>query len=155
MGIPRARNNKDSNKNRYGAMLFDMFRGNDLFILNCRIKDDTEGNYTCKNVSVVDYCNSNIYFIGNVKTVTVLDFSSLFSDVHCPLPICITCNDNRSENSNMNLFDDNKELKHWNSDITFDYQLNVNEEKVHKLSVNLSNTTCMTKFTVAITSNLS
>ncbi|CAG2190917.1 unnamed protein product [Mytilus edulis] len=54
--LPRKRNNEDKCKNRFGNQLLDFCKGNNLFIMNGRTTKDRDGNLTCRNASVVDYC---------------------------------------------------------------------------------------------------
>jgi hypothetical protein len=41
----------DKGKNPYDNLLLNLCRGNDLFIVNGRICDTKEGNFTCRNVN--------------------------------------------------------------------------------------------------------
>ena len=71
---------------------------NNLFICNGRIGDDQKlVEFTCENVSVIDYviCSSN--FIRNIDNFTVMEFSRLFSDVHRPLSLCVRYDLNEQE----------------------------------------------------------
>jgi hypothetical protein len=60
-----------------------------MFILNGRLNGDKDGNCTCKGTNVVDYCISNVHFLNKFHRLKVLEFSSLLSDVHCPLSITL------------------------------------------------------------------
>jgi hypothetical protein len=60
-----------------------------MFILNGRLNGDKDGNCTYKGTSVVDYCISNVHFLNKFHCLKVLEFSSLLSDVHCPLSITL------------------------------------------------------------------
>ena len=83
------RNCMDTKKNNYGNILSDLCKYNNIYILNGRVGEDRHvGIFTCKNSSVVDYCIGTSSLLGLVDNFCVLEFSSLFSDVHCPL--CIT-----------------------------------------------------------------
>jgi hypothetical protein len=46
-------NSKTLGKNRHGALLLDLCKGNNTFILNGRLNGDKDGNFTCKGTSVV------------------------------------------------------------------------------------------------------
>jgi hypothetical protein len=46
-----------------------------------------EGGLTCKNLSTVDYCLCSVKLLKCVNNFRILDFSSLYSDVHPPLHI--------------------------------------------------------------------
>ncbi|XP_063436930.1 uncharacterized protein LOC134718363 [Mytilus trossulus] len=87
--IPIDRNSMDKGKNRYGNQLLELCKCNSLFIMNGRLATDIAGKFTCRNASVVDYCLCNVNFIKNIISLDVLEFSHLYSDVHCPLFICL------------------------------------------------------------------
>ena len=89
--IPRKRNNQDKCKNRYGNQLLDFCKGNNIFILNGRLESDRDGKFTCRRSSVVDYCLTNVYFLKFLVNLEVMEFSSLYSDVHSPLSIKLMC----------------------------------------------------------------
>lgn len=78
----------DKVKNGYGNKLLELCRGNSLFWLNGRVGEDQhEGRLTCKNSSIVDYCLCTVYLLKCINHFKILDFSSLYSDVHSPIPI--------------------------------------------------------------------
>jgi hypothetical protein len=59
-------------------LLLDLCKGNNFFILNARLDGDKHGNYTCKNVSVVDYCICNASFVNiKIKEITVSGSSAI------------------------------------------------------------------------------
>ena len=81
--IPLKRKSRDERKNNFGNQLLDMCKYNDLFICNGRMGDDKNtGEFTCKNVSVVDYVIGSSKFLTIVETFSVLEFSKLLSDAH-------------------------------------------------------------------------
>lgn len=83
------RNNMDIVKNNYGNQLLEFCKNNNLFILNGRVNGDKVGMLTCKQTSVVDYCISSVDFLPFIYFLHVLDFSSLYSDVHCPISLSL------------------------------------------------------------------
>ena len=88
LNIPLKRNSMDTKNNNYGNTLSDLCKYNNMYILNGRVGEDRHvGIVTCKNYSVVDYCIGTSNLLGLVDDLCVLEFSSLFSDVHCPLSI--------------------------------------------------------------------
>ena len=46
---------KDKKTNAHGIRFTDICRNNDLFILNGSLYNDTDGNFTFKQKSVIDY----------------------------------------------------------------------------------------------------
>ena len=88
--IPRQRKSMDKVKNWNGNKLLELCRRNNLFLLNGRVGEDQhEGRLTCKNSSTVDYCLCTVYLLKYINNVKILDFSSLYSDVHSPIQINI------------------------------------------------------------------
>ena len=63
-----------------------MCKNLNMFICNGRCGNDKHiGKTTCKNKSVVDYLISSSMCLSLLKQFEILDFSPLYSDVHCPL----------------------------------------------------------------------
>jgi hypothetical protein len=62
---------------------------NNVFIMNGRLGKDQIGNLTCRNASVVDYCLSNVHFLERHVDLEILEFSTLFSDVHTPFTLTL------------------------------------------------------------------
>ena len=88
LGIPRNRNNLDKVKNGYENKLLEFCKGNSLFLLNGRVGENRhEGGLACKNLSTVDYCLCSVKLLKCVNNFRILDFSSLYSDIHSPLHI--------------------------------------------------------------------
>lgn len=101
--MSRTRCSNDARKNTYGNALLDLCRSHDLFILNGRVEGDKCGMFTCKNASVVDYNICSYELLQYVEQMKVLEFSSLYSDVHNPLSLHMSFNatrfiDNDGEN---------------------------------------------------------
>ena len=46
-------------------------------------------NLTCRNASVVDFCLSNVHFLERLVDFEILEFSTLFSDVHTPFTLTL------------------------------------------------------------------
>ncbi|CAG2247915.1 unnamed protein product [Mytilus edulis] len=83
------RKSKDISKNTYGNALLDICKNNNLFILNGRVNGDKEGIFTCRSSSVVDYFICSFELLDHVVNMHVDTFSSLYSDVHCPLTLLL------------------------------------------------------------------
>ena len=92
LGIPRKRNNLDKVKNGYGNKLLEFVKET-VLLLNGRVGEDRhEGRLTCKNLSTVDYCLCSVKLLKCVNNFRILEFSSLYSDVHSPLHITFAKN---------------------------------------------------------------
>lgn len=116
INFPLKRNTLDKKLNRYGRQFLDFCAANDIFILNDRIEGDKYfPSFTCKGCSTVDYFACSVGLKQFVKYMNVKRFSSLISDVHCPIELILYLDDKiksddfKEENKNYN-----KE-KLWNS----------------------------------------
>ena len=88
--IPLSRNSTDESMNSFGYSLLELCSNNNLFILNRRIGNDFRNpSLTCKNKSTIDYFISSAYVFPIIKNLQVREFSSLYSDAHCP--VSCTC----------------------------------------------------------------
>ena len=141
LNIPRKRNNIDKGKNRYGNQLLELCKGNNLFILNGRIGSDRDGNLTCRKSSTVDYCLSNVNFMKNFKDLKIIDFSSLYSDVHCPLAIKLkhVSNNINAVDNRENSKTSTQKIKNWDKEKSTEFQNNIDGAKVDQLLNNLNN----------------
>jgi hypothetical protein len=57
--------------------------------MNGRLGKDQIGNLTCRNASVVDYCLRNVNVLERLVDLEILEFSTLFSDVHTPFTLTL------------------------------------------------------------------
>ena len=81
------RKSKDKSKNRFGNQLLEFCKMNNFYILNGRSKSDHNGDLTCRNASVVDYCICSSNLLPILLDFEIKEFSSLLSDVHSPLMV--------------------------------------------------------------------
>jgi hypothetical protein len=82
----------DHRKNYFGNLLLEFCKYNNMFICNSRMCNDKGvGKFTSKDASVVDYVIGSISFLKLVQKFSVLDSSKLFSDIHTPLSLKVTC----------------------------------------------------------------
>ncbi|CAC5393509.1 unnamed protein product [Mytilus coruscus] len=110
-----SRKSMDKKKNNFGNIFLQLYRANDLFICNGRIGDDKgKGQFTCKNVSVVDYVIGSANFLTLLQNFSILETSKLFSDAHTPLSLsmCIYENEKRNHLRKGN-FTPTEEVKKW------------------------------------------
>ena len=113
-----------------------------MFILNGRVNGDKDGKLTCKDASVVDYFICTYDLLCFVDFLNVLEFSSLFSDVHSPISLelnldKISNHSNSDENSKHNPIV-TKKIKKWDTEKVVEYVENINVEKVDGLVVLLN-----------------
>ena len=91
--MPLVRKTADKNINMYGRYLLEFCKSNNIFILNGRAGADySNPKLTCKEKSTVDYFLSSATVFKHINEFQVHDFSSLFSDAHCPVSMSITIN---------------------------------------------------------------
>ena len=86
--IPVQRENCDKTVNAYGTQMTEFCRLSNLSIVNGRIGRNTQNaKYTCKNKSVIDYfiCSPTLFKL--MRDFSILEFSNLYSDVHCPISL--------------------------------------------------------------------
>ncbi|CAG2212026.1 unnamed protein product [Mytilus edulis] len=146
--LTRKRNNKDKCKNRFGNQLLDFCKGNNLFIMNGRTTKDREGKLTCRNASVVDYCISNVSFLQNFLNFEILDFSSLYSDVHSPLLLSIKCLilDKETHDGIDNGKDE--KIKKWDPSKSLLFQENIDTEMIAILTKEIEDTKNLTQLSI-------
>ena len=88
--VPLKRNSSDETVNSYGQNLLEFCKFNNIFILNGRLGSDYYlPKLTCKNKRTVDYVLSSPFLFELLEYFSVHDFSSLFSDAHCPVSISL------------------------------------------------------------------
>ena len=98
---------------------------------------DKHGNYTCINASVVDYCICNARFVNIFVTLKVLEFSKLFSDVHCPLSICLNVKRNCLANTTESSQKATEKVKRWDNEKLLSFQSSINQDDLNKTIVQL------------------
>ena len=143
LNLPLKRNNVDKGKNPYGNLLLNLFRGNDLFIVNGRICDNKEGNLTCRNASVVDYTICSSEFLKNIVNMSILDFSRLFSDVHSPFRVSINpsqpIREEKTDSTNNQSFKNLQNIKKWNPLKAQEFIESISVNNFNDLSEKLNN----------------
>ena len=66
--------------------MLDICKNNNLFLVNGRIGcDKAVGNYTFRNISVLDYCIVSLNMLEFYQDFEVVETDPLFSDGHCLL----------------------------------------------------------------------
>ncbi|CAG2188947.1 unnamed protein product [Mytilus edulis] len=131
MNISRCRKNPDTIVNKYGRKLIEFCKNNNMFILNGRFGKDSIGRMTCKNKSVVDYiiCTCNV--LENILDFEVQEFCRLFSDVHSPLSLTLSCKNKKHSDLETNNF--TPKIGKWKCEKTLDFRDNLDGEMIEKL----------------------
>ncbi|CAG2187369.1 unnamed protein product [Mytilus edulis] len=85
--VPLQRSSEDKGRiNVYDNKLLQLCKNNCLYIANGRIGNDTNiGKVTSKETSLVDYLIVSGDLFPYITEFEVIDFDSLFSDIHCRL----------------------------------------------------------------------
>ncbi|VDI20591.1 protocadherin-15 [Mytilus galloprovincialis] len=74
----------------------------------------TKGQFTCKNVSVVDYVIGSANFLTLLQNFSILETSKLFSDAHTPLSLSMCIYENEKRNHfKKEMFTPTEEVKRW------------------------------------------
>ena len=88
---------------------------------------------------MVDNCICNARFVNIFVTLKVLEFSKLFSDVHCPLSICLNvktnCLANTTESSQK--CTERVNTGKWDNEKLLSFQSNINQDDLNKTIVQL------------------
>lgn len=75
--------------NSYRKKFVEVCKHCNMIIFNGRSSSDQEGEFTCKKISVIDYCISNTEFLKHVQDLRILPFSPFLSNVHNPIEILL------------------------------------------------------------------
>jgi hypothetical protein len=87
---------------------------------------------------VVDYCICNARVVNIFVTLKVLEFSKLFSDVHCPLSICLNVKTNCLDNTTESSQKGTERVNKWDNEKLLNFQSNINQDDLNRLLYNLS-----------------
>lgn len=135
------RSSKDTFKNNYGNQLLQLCKNNNLFILNGRVNGDKIGMFTCRQSSVVDYFLCTYDMLGYIISLHVLEFSSLYSDVHSPVALNVNFKIDINELDEKELSNgkcDIKKIKKWNIEKEEDFKNSIDMTKVEQLEYELN-----------------
>jgi hypothetical protein len=126
----------DKTKNRFGNQLLDFDKGNNIFVMNDRLQNDLEGNLTCRNARLVDYCLYNVNFLQNIIDLDVLEFPSLYSDFHSVIVVSLRCMFDENQNDENQIVDNSlnrNNINKWDHDKNSDFQNNLSLNELQKL----------------------
>ncbi|CAG2252061.1 unnamed protein product [Mytilus edulis] len=138
LNINRLRKSMDHKKNNFGNLLLEFCKNNNMFILNGRMCEDKGlGSFTCKNTSVVDYNIASPNFLKLVQNFSVLNSSVLFSDIHNPLSLKITCYEKQNDVSHDDEMPEEK-IKRWENEQLDTFISNIDRLKVNEILAQLT-----------------
>ncbi|CAC5408661.1 unnamed protein product [Mytilus coruscus] len=104
-----------------------------MFILNGRLFADRVGKPTSRNLSVVDYVLSSANLMCKIKDFEVLDFCSLFSDIHSPLFLELNCEKVSLEETKSFSTNDTEHIGKWKHEKILEFKGNINTDEVDEL----------------------
>ena len=119
--------------------MIEFCRINNLCLLNGRIgryTHNTEYTCTCKDKSAVDYflCTPSLFC--TLSDFSVLQFSSLFSDAHCPVSLLLRTQ-NLAENENDIVLPE-YDIRLWKHEKSQSFQDNFNLDSLREIDSKLS-----------------
>ena len=141
LGIDIKRKNKDvKDINAYGTRLLQLCMAHNLIIANGRIGNDSIGNYTTWEGSVIDYVIGNPEIISYIFKFDVKPFDAIYSDKHCRIVWSLKCNNigNSVSSSNNDVFNDKIKIikthkQMWSDDSGYKFNNNISNEKVDRI----------------------
>ena len=124
--VPLQRCNIDKVVNAYGTQMIDFCKLCNLCILNGRFGQYMfNPKYTCKDKSVVDYFLCLAPLFSKIQNFHILEFSSLYSDAHCPISLSLNaCKSTHEARGESQPKQDNIRL--WNAEKITSFQDNFN-----------------------------
>lgn len=138
--VPLNRFNADNTVNTYGRQLLELCKNNNLFILNGRIgQDRVVPRTTCKDKSTVDYFLSSAYNFAFICEFSVLEFSDVLSDAHCPLSLVLSadCQVNVKEKAERIQRWSDAKVKKWDSQKSDNYLENFDLFRVAEIEIKI------------------
>ena len=94
--IPADRQSMDKHTNNIGNKLLDVCKNNNLFLCNGRIGNDKQqGNFTFKQLSVIDYTIASIETLPLLQNFEIQETDALMSDGHSFLSCSVVLPSNR------------------------------------------------------------
>ena len=139
--VPISRVNTDDIVNTYGRHLLELCKNNNLYILNGRLDyDQVKPKTTCKDRSTVDYFLSSVDNFAFINDFSILEFSDLYSAVHCPLTLILntesSINLNRSEDTQIPS-EPKAKVRNWDSKNANIYIENFDVLRVAKIEMKI------------------
>ena len=106
-----------------------------MFELNGRVGKDKAGKPTSKNNSVVDYAINSTHLLRKVEDFEILEFSKLFSDIHFPVSLTMSC---VKPEDNYDVPQENAErIGRWKFQKGVEFNGNVDKNRIEHLFFNL------------------
>ena len=100
------------------------------------------GNLTCRNTSVVDYCLSNVNVLERLVDLEILEFSTLFSDVHTPFTLTLKKEHSHCEFADAGVIPNEsstEKVKKWEQEKSSIFQNNIDIDQLNFIISKLEN----------------
>jgi hypothetical protein len=108
--------------------------------MNGRLGKDQMGNLTCRNAGVVYYCLSNVNVLERLVDLEILEFSTLFSDVHTPFTLTLKKEHSPGEDADVIPNESSTEkVKKWEQEKSGIFQNNIDIDKLNFIISKLEN----------------
>ena len=134
LNIDIQRKSMDHRKNYFGNLLLEFCKYNNIFICNGRMCNDKGvGKFTSKDASVVDYVIGSISFLKLVQNFSVLDSSKLFSDIHTPLFLKVTCAEKPNDVTQKDETPGTEKIKQWDNEKLKSFVENIDQVQVNDI----------------------
>ena len=111
-------------------------------MMNGRLGKDQMGNLTCRNASVVDYCLSNVNVLERLVDLEILEFPTLFSDVHTPFTLTLKKEHSPGEDADAGVIPNEsstEKVKKWEQEKSSIFQNNIDIDKLNFIISKLEN----------------
>ncbi|MCW4343991.1 MAG: reverse transcriptase family protein [Candidatus Thiodiazotropha endolucinida] len=130
----------DKTVNTYGTQMIHFCKASNMLIVNGRIgRHIHNAKYTCKDKSVIDYylCSPSLFDV--IRDFNVLEFSSLYSDAHCPISLGVRIKSEIScQNQTQSADLDQPNAILWNPEKSNDFLGNFNVTEMRRIDLNLT-----------------
>jgi hypothetical protein len=111
-------------------------------MMNGHLGKDQMGNLTCRNASVVDYCLSNVNVLERLVDLEILEFPTLFSDVHTPFTLTLKKEHSPGEDADAGVIPNEsstEKVKKWKQKKSNIFQNNIDIDKLNFIISKLEN----------------
>ena len=145
------RKSADTSINVYGYQMLDVCKSNYLFILNGRFGEDKiSPKLTCKDASTVDYFISSPQIFAHTADFQVHDFSTLYSDSHCPIALHLgNCSGTTPGTEIRDCANSKIKLNLWNKEKKEIFTENLNRSYIADIDAKLNFLNCAEDVTVS------
>ena len=147
--FPLERKSADTSSNIYGKQLIEFCQGNDLFIVNGRLGEDSiNPRLTCKDSGTIDYFICSSKLVQYLNDFSVFNCSTLFSDLHSAISLNINVQYAQKNTTNHDHSNAKERIKLWDCDKVHLFEANCDRLKIQSISDQLE---CMSHNSISKT----